>query len=135
MPPVKEWKCEAHGFFESDQAVCPHGCTTISRVFLTPVSIQSDGTKRNDETLKNLASDFGMSDIKSVREGEAQPPRLANAKNPFAVQWASPGSITGYNTSSIRGESVNALQPFKQTNPTGPKAASYMQDHEGLKIK
>jgi hypothetical protein len=131
---VKEWKCDAHGYFESVDPVCPHGCTAIQRVFLTPVAFKSDKTKRNDTTLQNLATDFQMNDIKSVREGEAQPPRLANDRNPFAVQWGSPNQISSFNTNSIRGENVNGLSSFKQYQPTGPKAGSYIPDHEGLKI-
>lgn len=131
---VKEWKCDAHGYFESDEPICPQGCDTVSRVFLTPVNVKSDRTKNSDKTLSQLASDFAMSDIKSVREGEAQPPRLATDNNPFAVQWGSPSAISGYNTQSIRGESVNGLSAFKEARPGGPKTASYIQDHEGLKI-
>lgn len=131
---LKEWKCDAHGYFESTEPECPHGCTTINRVFLTPVSVKSDRTKGSDKTLEQLAIDFNMSDIKSVREGEAQPPRLAKQENPFAVQWGSPNAITNYNTQSIAGEAVNGLSAFKQARPGGPKTASYMQDHEGLKI-
>lgn len=132
---VKEWKCDAHGFFESAEPVCPHGCSTVNRVFLTPVNLQSDRTKRSDKTLDQLATDFKMGDIKSVREGEAQPPRLAHQNNPFAVQWGSPASISNYNTAPIAGETVNGLSSFKQYRPGGPKAASYIQDHESLKIE
>ena len=132
---VKEWKCDAHGYFESTEAECPHGCTTINQVFLTPVKVKSDRTKGSDKTLEQLAIDFHMSDIKSVREGEAQPPRLAKQdNNPFAVQWGSPSSISNYNTGSIAGESVNGLSAFKQARPGGPNTASYIQAHEGLKI-
>jgi hypothetical protein len=103
-------------------------------VFLTPVKVKSDRTKGSDKTLEQLAIDFNMSDIKSVREGEAQPPRLTKQDNPFAVQWGSPGAISNYNTASIAGENVNGLSAFKQARPGGPKTASYIQDHEGLKI-
>jgi hypothetical protein len=35
-------------------------------------STKTGRTKRNDNNLKQLAADFGMTDIKSVKEGESQ---------------------------------------------------------------
>ena len=138
---IKEWKCEEHGYFESKTAQCPQGCTNgISQVFLTPVAMKSDKTKHSDKTLKQLAMDFNMTDIKSAREGEAQPPRFAQPKpqpeNPFAVRWGSPGSIGNYNVRSVAGENVNGLAAVKQSGVqlTRPKTASYIADHQNLKL-
>ena len=136
---LKEYKCLAHGFFDGWEAKCPHGCTgdeLIMRVFLTPVGMQSDTTKHNDSTLKSLAGEFGMSDIKSVREGEAQPPRFAQPQNPYAVKWGSPTDIGSYNTAPIRGESVNGLQSAKETGRINPlKPTIVTRDHENLQIQ
>jgi hypothetical protein len=47
----------------------------LSKVFLKPVGLKSDKTKATDKNLKNLALDFGMTDIKSTRAGRT-PDRL-----------------------------------------------------------
>jgi hypothetical protein len=94
----------------------------------------SDTTKFNDTTLRNLANDFKMGDIKSVKEGEAQPPRFAPPpSDPFAVQWGSPSQIGNYNTASVAGEQVNGLAAAggKFAKPT---TASYIPDHQNLKM-
>jgi hypothetical protein len=137
MSVLHDYKCPVHGYFESRDAVCPAGCTDVQLVFLQPVGMRSDSTKHNDKTLKQLAIDFKMSDIKSTREGEAQPPRHAAPNNPFAPRWGSPAELGGYNLNSIAGESVSGMQAVKQagTNLSGPKVGSYIADHENLQIK
>ena len=143
---INDYKCDVHGFFEAREAKCPHGCDTVQLVFLQPVGLKSDRTKNNDKNLKQLASDFQMTDIKSVREGEAQPRRFQDPvmpsqaqqqnENPFAVKWGNPNSIGNYNTRSINGENVNGLSQVKSSaNLRGPKAASYIADHQNLQIK
>ena len=44
----------------------------VSIVYLQAVGTMSDGTKKNDKTIKQLAMDFDMTNIKSTREGENQ---------------------------------------------------------------
>jgi len=130
---LKDYKCAAHGFFEAYEAVCPHGCETVQQVWLTPPAIQSAKTKFTDSTLKGLASEFGMTDLRSNSAGEAQ--KSAPAQNPFAVQWGSPSQLGNFNLNSIRGEQVSGLNAVKgNSNLQGPKTASYIQDHENLKI-
>jgi len=131
---LNDYKCEVHGFFESDMPICPHGCDTVQKVFLQPIGMIGDKTKFNDNTLRGLAADYGMSDIKSVKEGEAQPPRYAPPQNnPFAVQWGNPSQISNFNTKSIAGENPNGLASaggkFK-----APTTASYIGDHQNLKL-
>ena len=80
-----------------------------------------------------------MSDIKSVREGEAQPARFGQAQrqqNPYAVQWGDPKQIAGYNTAPIADESVNGLQLAKETGRLSSlKPAVVQHDHENLSIQ
>lgn len=138
MAVKNDYKCDVHGYFESTEPVCPHGCTTVQVVFLQPVALKSDRTKNNDRTVQQLAMDFNMSDIKSVKEGEAQPPRFAKQQpeNPFAVRWGSPSQISQFNTKSINGEMVNGLQAVKSSAELkGPKTASYIADHQNLSLK
>lgn len=137
MAVLNDYKCPAHGFFESREAVCPHGCTDVQVVFLQPVGMTSDRTKGSDKTLKQLALDFKMSDVKSVKEGEAQPPRFANQKpnNPFAPRWGSPGDLGGFNLRSVNGEQVSGIQAVKgEQRLSGPRIGSYVADHQNLKL-
>ena len=141
---VKEWKCDEHGYFEGTEAVCPQGCTEhINQVFLTPVAYKSDRSKGIDKTSRQLAMDFNMSDIKTVKEGERQPQRFQpkvdkNAPpRPQGVMWGNPTSIGQYGLRSVAGENVNGLAALRQSGAqlTKPKAASFIADHENLKIK
>lgn len=69
MPIIREWKCgdcgttgETMGALED--VVC-HACSAqeAERVFLTAPSIKSPQTSTADKELKNLAADFGMSNM------------------------------------------------------------------------
>jgi hypothetical protein len=99
------------------------------------VATVSDRTKGSDKTLKQLALDFNMSDIKSKKEGEAQPPRFAKPENPFAPRWGNPSNLGGFNLQSVRGESVSGIQAVKgESRLSGPRIGSYIADHQNLKI-
>ncbi len=130
-----DYKCPAHGYFESREPVCPHGCTDVQVVFLQPVGVTSDRTKGSDKTLKQLALDFKMSDVKSVKEGEAQPPRFAKQDNPFAPRWGSTGDLGGFNLRPVKDENVSGIGAIKGgANLSGPRIGSYIADHQNLKI-
>lgn len=137
MSVLHDYKCPVHGFFEARKPICPKGCTDVELVFLQPVGVKSDGTKHNDRTLSQLALDFNMSDIKSTREGEAQPARFANQKNPFSPRWGSPAELGNYNLSSVAGEAVSGITAVKESGAqlTGPKVGSYIADHQNLQIE
>ena len=151
MPIKRDYKCETHGFFEAWEAQCPHGCLDgIMIVHLQAPNYLSDRTKGVDGTLKGLAKDFDMTNMKSTREGEFQEgyhtrnnapqPKDQPPQAPSGVIW---GGGAGYNMQnvlaggairSVRGESVG-FNPKDAGNLQGPKPASYLADHEGLKIK
>lgn len=140
MAVLDDYKCLAHGYFEAWEARCPKGCDgeAVVKVFLQAVGTRSESTRHADSTLKGLASEYGMSDIKSVREGEAQPARFAPAQqqNPYAVQWGDPKQIAGYNTAPIRDENVNGLQLAKETGKIDQLRPSVVRnDHENLSIQ
>ena len=138
-----DYKCPAHGFFESHQALCPHGCDDVQLVFLQPVGTRSDSTKHADTTLKELARDYKMGDIKTVREGEAQPHALLNNKqasredHPFALKWGNPTDIGNFKLHSIKGEQVQGLASMRESGVSLPKLrpSSVMKDHENLQVK
>jgi hypothetical protein len=146
---LKDHKCPTHGYFESYVPECPLGCTEgVKVVFLKAPGYKSDKTKHADKTVKQLASDFGMTNIKSTREGESQSGYLTrNNQTPKeprpgdSVIWG--GGAKGLSMQSIL--SGNAIRPVADEpvgvrpadvgNLTGPRTASYIQDHENLKIK
>ena len=74
MAILRDYYCENHGIFEAWEAECPMKMCkgAISVVHLKPVGTRSARTKKADESLKGLAQDFQMTDIKSTRAGEHQ---------------------------------------------------------------
>ena len=147
MAVLHDYMCSEHGIFESMEAKCPMKFCKgeLSKVFLKPVGLKSDKTKATDKNLKNLASDFKMTDIKSTKEGDSQSGYLTRnntTKEPRpgdSVMWGSQGSFSMQNIMggnafrSVRGESVG-VKPTEVGVKRGPTTASYIADHENLKI-
>jgi len=163
MAVLHDYKCEKHGYFEGFEAKCPmKNCLEeVYVVFLQAPGLVSENTKKNDKTLNNLASDFGMSDIKSTREGENQQgyytrnnsmsenelnrereaveQQQREARPGDAAIWGGQGGMTMGNIlrggmfKSVNGESVG-VNPHDAGKLTGPKAASYIADHENLTV-
>ena len=164
MPVLHDYKCPKHGYFESRKPQCPmKDCAEeVAIVYLQPVGLMSDGTKKNDKTIKQLAMDFDMTNVKSTREGENQAgyftrknktskKQLEKESQAAAEQnrqprpgdsviWGGDGRysmgnmLRGGVVRPVADESVG-FSPKQAGNLTGPKTASYIQDHEGLKIK
>lgn len=164
MPVLHDYKCPRHGYFESMKAQCPmKDChEEVFVVYLQPPGLMSDKTKKNDKTIKQLAMDFDMTNVKSAREGENQAGfftrknktskrQLEKEAAAVAEQNRQPrpgdaaiwGGDSRYSMSnvlkggavrSVAGESVT-FNPKDAGNLTGPKTASYIADHEQLKIK
>ena len=160
MAVLHDYFCSEHGIFEAWEAKCPMKICKgeISKVFLQPVGLKSDKTKSTDKNLQNLALDFGMTDIKSTREGEHQSGYLTRnnktnerefqeaaaamqgkeSRPGDAVMWGNGGninmkSVLGGQFKPVRDETVG-VNPKAAGNLTGPKAASYLADHENLTI-
>jgi hypothetical protein len=162
MSVLHDYYCTKHGIFEAREAKCPmkHCEGEISLVFLKPVGLKSDSTKQADTTLAGLAKDFGMTDIKSTREGEHQTGYLTRnnietpadrAKREAEESQNRPGQnaiwgdagmrglnmssiIAGRAVQSVRGESVG-INPKDAGVTHGPRASVVMNDHENLQIK
>ena len=156
MPVLHDYYCANHGIFESFEAKCPmKNCKgELSKVFLKPVGTKSDKTKKTDQTLTNLALDFGMTDIKSTREGEHQsgyytrnnapatpqaPQQPREARPGDAAIWGgdqrfSMKSIMSGSIRPVADEAV-AFNPKAAGNLTGPKAGVIINDHENLQVK
>jgi hypothetical protein len=89
-----------------------------------------------------------MTNIKSTREGESQAGTYRHGNTPEpkqprpgdAVMWGNAGNYSmdsllgGRGPQSVKGEATG-FNPKDMGNLSGPKAASYTPDHEGLKIK
>ena len=163
MSVLHDYKCAEHGYFESYEAVCPNGCIDdVMVVFLQATGTRSDTTKKNDKNIKQLAIDFGMSNIKSTREGESQTgfykrnnktqdvetqsqsipqPTQREARAGDSAIWGGgyrglnmKSIISGQAVKSVHGESVG-MNPKEVGDLKGPQAASYVADHDNLQLK
>ena len=167
MAVLHDYYCETHGMFEAWEAKCPmKNCSsTISKVFLKPVGMKSDKTKATDKNMKNLALDFGMTDIKRTYEGEHQEGYLTRnnklSKKQFAeateamvhnnnmqaaqarpgdsVIWGGGGNI---NMKSVMGGQFKSvagesvgINPRDAGPMRGPTPGVVMNDHENLQVK
>lgn len=164
MAVLKDYKCEKHGYFESRKAQCPmKDCDEeVFVVFLQAPGLMSDSTKSKDKTVKQLAIDFNMTNVKSAREGENQSgfftrknktskAQLEKEAQEAAQQPREPrpgdaaiwGGDSRYNMKNVMsGRAIRPIadeavsfNPKAAGNLTGPKAASYIADHENLTIK
>jgi hypothetical protein len=150
---LRDYKCAKHGYFESFDAKCPmKACEEeVMVVFLQPPGLISDKTKGNDKRLNQLAIDFNMTNIKSTREGDSQagyytrhnetPPEQPREPRPGdAAIWGGNKGLSmqsilaGGAVRPVRDEPVG-IRPAEVGNLTGPRAASYVADHENLSIQ
>jgi hypothetical protein len=147
----REWRCFAHGAFESDaeSPTCPHGCDTVEREFRTPPAFASARTKSIDNTLESLARSHGMTDINN-RGGRA-------AKGPSPNQGAQQASLNAYIAqkygstgwgaipkekeggapaalSAYGGRADNALAEVRDAGALVKKPVLVRHDHENLKV-
>lgn len=100
MSVIREWRCAAHGSFESPEGKCPQGCPKrfVVQEFLTPPAIHDGTTKHTDATLRGLADSVGLTDM-SNRNGSvmaSQKPNPNHRGMDFSPKWvdiphASPG--------------------------------------------
>ena len=163
MGVLKDYYCDNHGVFEAWEPKCPmkHCKGEISVVFLKPVGVKSEKTKRTDKNVKQLAIDYDMTDIKTTREGEHQTGYMKRhnklsdkefAQATEAMQanqkkesrpgdqaiWGGGGSISmksvmGGQFKPVRDESVS-INPKSAGNLTGPKPGVIIRDHENLQV-
>jgi hypothetical protein len=162
MAVLKDYYCDTHGIFEAWEAKCPmKNCKgELSVVFLKPVGLKSDKTKKTDRTVQQLAIDYDMTDIKTTREGEyqtgymkrnnklsdkqfeqateAMQAQQKEARPGDAAIWGGGGninmkSVMGGQFKSVNGESVG-INPKAAGNLAGPRAASYLPDPDNLQV-
>jgi len=106
---LKEYVCAAHGPFEDivngdEMGKCPKGCSRrfVKREIRTAPAAGSVVTGRMDNLQRDLAHDFGLSDLKTnakdgtsvmqnLRRGEDFSPRWVDTPNKMAPGWSQRG--------------------------------------------
>ena len=158
MAVLRSYKCPRHGFFEAWEPLCEHGCTDVAQVILKAPSMRdstrTSRTKSIDRSAKQLSADFGMTNIKTTREGEFQEgymtrnnakPEPREARPGDNLMW---GSAGGHNMASLMsGIGVQPVGPsigkeaervgVNLNDPSlrrGPKPSMVLKDHENLSI-
>ena len=65
MAVLHDWICLAHGKFESFDGRCPHGCDEqfVAKTYVQAPGLRSDRTKNIDNTFRQLAADYGLTDM------------------------------------------------------------------------
>ena len=153
MAVMRDYKCPRHGYFTAWEPVCHEGCEDVAQVILRAPTMRDSviggRSKRNDTNLKQLAKDFDMTDIKSVKEGEAQAGYLTRNNAPVPEQPAAdrPGNGVMWGDAgrfNMQGMLNGMIKPVrdeqvgfspKDANITrGPIAASYQADQDNLKL-
>jgi len=81
MGVLHDYKCAAHGRFESRDGKCPHGCSKrfIKIEFNQSAGIIGAKTKATDTNMRLLANDFKLPDI-SNKDGESVMSQLKKRK-------------------------------------------------------
>jgi hypothetical protein len=118
MAVTNDYKCPKHGYFEARKPQCPmKDCyDEVMVVFLQAPALIGAKTRSTDKTVKQLAIEFGMSDIKTTREGENQAGYLTR-KNKFTEkEYAEAEKF------ATRKRGVNK-DKLKQAVPEAPKEA------------
>ena len=150
MAILRDYKCETHGIFEGFSPMCPYGCAEEAKtIFLQPPGMKSDRSKGIDRTANQLAADFGMTNIKSAKEGENQAGYYTRNNKAPEPREPRPGDsaiwggdqrfnmrnvIAGRAVKPVRDETVG-FNPKDAGRLTGPRTASYLADHENLSLK
>jgi hypothetical protein len=111
MAALNDYRCAAHGAFESREARCPYGCpASFVKIEFNQAPAYHNGRTRNiDRTLRGIAADHGLTDMKndpkggksvmeSLRSGKIQQSKWLN------VDHAEPGF-------SRRGEPAPVFNP------------------------
>lgn len=143
----REFFCPGHGSFESDQPRCPRGCSvSAEREFLTAPAVHGRTTALTDKLVRSQVEAFGLSDLRSAREGETSRPRNPQADKMAEFQKSVRARYPKFWGDMPKGEgAVPAVLGAHHAEPTQgiDKAAlesarppiKYIRDPENLKVK
>jgi hypothetical protein len=94
MAVLKEFRCKAHGAFETfvkQDAIprCPNGCPArfVVREFRTAPAIRGVATGRLDSLQKDLALDYGLPDIKVGKDDGNSVMQNLRSETDFSPKW------------------------------------------------
>jgi hypothetical protein len=157
--PLHDYRCLAHGVFESFDGKCPSGCdaSLVEKVFLKPAGFHTARTVNIDKTLDQLALDFNMTDMnnqngtsaaarpdpKKIKERQEQLDRMTHENNQLmgklgdtAQAWGQiPGGNSGVNQALAQARAVgdNALAPILPSL-TAPKPKVVARHDAEIKV-
>lgn len=121
MAVMKEWKCAAHGEFESVEGVCIYGCPKrfVVQEIRTAPNVQDSRTANTDQTLRALADEHGLTDM-SNRNGSVMNSQRTQGNNgpDFSPRWVDiPHAKPGW--SRREGETSPVVTPDQVGGMTG----------------
>lgn len=113
MAITKEYRCAAHGEFESETGACPAGCPAdfVAREIRTAPAHHNGGTAHTDRELRNLAQDYGLSDLKNDKDGSSVMSCLKRPGQPASdlPKWADISKTHAAPGFSKRGEAPQSM--------------------------
>lgn len=88
MKPLHDWSCLAHGDFENSSGQCPHGCSNrmVQKIFLKPPAYHNGFYSGADKTLRTLADDYKMGDVRQ--------------------KYGEPAQVTDWRQNALNGQTV-----------------------------
>ena len=112
MPVLREWRCLAHGPFESFDAMCPHGCPEafVQQEIRTAPAARRPGTMRFiDNQLKGIANDYGVTDLRTDPKANLSALDMQRRRQEHKPHWVEiPHAAPGF---SQTGEAAPVFKP------------------------
>lgn len=133
MAVLKEFRCAAHGEFESTEPVCPHGCPKrfVVQEFRSAPAVHDGTTAYTDQTLRGLADSVGLTDM-SNRNGSVMMSQRARQGPDFTPRWVDiPHASPGW--SRREGERSPVVTP-EQVGQPGLQAANIVDEFKAQGI-
>jgi hypothetical protein len=103
---LRTWGCcnpDCHKVFESGEAAphCPKCRCARTQWVPSGGHIKHGATTHADQTLRSVANRFGLTNLKSARQGEAAHPgiqqaKAAGGKDYFGIPWSPHGPTAGF---------------------------------------
>jgi hypothetical protein len=123
----REYRCTAHDYeFESteEHPPCPYGCSPrfVQMEFRTPPSIRHLGTRNTDILQKQLASDYGLTDMRNDKDGTSVM---------HSTRTASGGLRKNFEPHQQAKWAPNLFQPQHGWAQRGEEAPVYRHDKPG----
>lgn len=134
MAILKEFRCKAHGEFESYSPKCPYGCSDrfVEREIRSVPAYHNGRTANTDRNLRGLAEQAGLTDMRNdPKSGESV---MAGARRgDYSAQWSKvPEGKVSAADFGVQGDSQIKPGMFGKTLPTAmrrdPRGVSDLGD-------